>query len=249
MQYNETTNKSGLMQACEFWCGFPDTGITGDTFLKQQFTVRLNAGFEMILPSLLSRSKAVKFDDPNNADQPVGTFNIVSGTHDYALTEDDNGLDILNVVSLAILPTSSATEYETLTQLTLDDPRAQRVMSPNPSDVGVPTHWMKRGNTVYLYPQPNYAATAGVKIAFEREQTYFTTSDTTREPGIPKPFHELLALYASYDWILVNKSDNAVLISRVEARIARKERDLGILNDKRHPTRKRIAAAACTRSR
>lgn len=247
MQYSNTTNESGLLQRCEFWTGLGKAGITGDATLKAQFTVGLNSGFDRIMPVLLSKSKGLKWDDINHTDHPVARFNLINGTSDYTFKEDDNALDIFNVIDVSILPAATATEYLSITEMTADHPRALRALSPNPSDVGVPTHYLKRGPSLAFYPQPNYSATNGVKISFEREQSYFATTDTIKEPGIPKPYHELLALYASYDWIIVNKSNNSTLITRLEAQITRREKELGAMIEKSYPVRYRVYGAVNTR--
>lgn len=240
MQYSDTTNKNGLLQVCEFWTGIGDAGISGNTTRKAQFTARLNAGFDRVLPRVLSYSKSVRWDDTNHTDHPFGTFALVSGQNDYNITEDDNNLDILNIVGVKILPSATSTEYLTIDGISADHVFAERAMSPNPSDTGVPIYYLEANNTLFFYPEPNYSAAAGVKIFFEREPSYFATTDTTKEPGIPKPFHELLALYASHDWVVVNKPENTVLITRLEAQIARRERELDDLISKRNPQRRRL---------
>lgn len=242
MQYSNTTTKDGLMQTCEFWTGLGDAAITGNATRKAQFNARLNSGFDRILPRVLSFSKSLRWDDINHTDHPSGTFNIVSGQHDYTVEEDDNGLDIYNITGVQILPSSSSTEYIDLIPLSADSPLAERAMSPNPSDTGVPTHYLESNNTIFFYPEPNYSASAGAKIFFEREASYFVVADTTKEPGIPKPFHELLALYASHDWLIVNKPENTVLITRLEAQIQRREDELDAMIQKRNPQRRRVVA-------
>lgn len=238
MQFSDTTNKNGIIQTVEFWGNLGDGGISGNATLLKVITSRVNAGFDMLMPRLLSYTKnSMRWDDLNHTDLAIGTFDINTGQSDYSIVEDDNSLDILNVTDVKFFDTATQTLYQDLEQMTLDDPRAASVMSPNTDEIGIPTHYLESGNSLFLYPQPNYNATAGVKIFFEREQSYFASTDTTKEPGIPKPFHELLALYATLDWLLVNKAKNTALISRVEQRIARKENDLDDIISKRNPTR------------
>ena len=123
------------------------------------------------------------------------------------------------------------------------DTRVADALAPNPTVSGIPTLYLEQGNDLYLYPNPNYAATDGLQTFFEREQSYFVSTDTTKEPGIPKPFHQLPFLMAAHEWLLVNKGNNTTLITRVEARIARLERDLENLISKRNPTRMRLSAS------
>lgn len=243
MAFSDTTNKNGLIQECEFWTNLGDGTISGDATLLKQFANRLNRAFDNVLPLVLSTGDKLRWDDTNHADHPIATFDITSGTHDYQFLTDDNSLSILNITDVMILPSSSSTEYTRLHRMTLDEPRALNAMDPNPADIGIPWAFVEKNNTIFLYPEPNYSATNGGKIYFERVPDYFTSADTSQTPGIPAPFHPLLALYASLDWLLVFKPENSMLISRIEARIAQMRRDLKKATDLRNPVRRHVVGA------
>ena len=238
MVFSDTTAKDGLIQSFEFWTRMPDGTVTG-TFLKQ-ITGRINAAFDMLMPRLLSYSDQIRWDDVNHTDQPIGTTNLVSGQADYKITEDENSLDILNLIAVRIYDSASGTEYKKIERMLPDDERVLDALSPNPSITGIPTHFLESGNKYFLYPEPNYAATNGIQLFFEREQSYFISTDTTKEPGIPKPFHELLVLYPALDWSIIYRSKEAALITRIEARIAKKEGELDDMISLRNPTRSRM---------
>lgn len=244
MQLSDTTNKNGLIQECEFWCKFPDGTISGSALLLAQFVNRLNRGYDKLMPVLLSGSDAMRWDDTvNHTKHPVATFDITSGTNDYQFLSDEQGNSILNVVALHILPSATSTEYGVLERITLDDPRANRALYPNPSMVGVPSGYVERNSTVFFDVTPNYSATAGGKLFFERSASYFTTSVLTKTAGIPEPFQPLLALHASLDWNIVNRPDNQVLIAELRAEIAQQRKDLSTLIDLKSPTRRRVVGA------
>lgn len=241
MPFSDTTNKTGLIQRCEKFTNLGYGGISGSANDLLDFTVKINDAFDELMPLLLSFSNYLKWDDTNQTDLPIGTINMVSGQADYTIAQDDNSLDILNITQLEILPSSSASNYIEMEEMTIDDPRAIVAMAPNSSETGVPVAWLKRGNTVFLYPKPNYASTNGIKIFFEREASYFSSIDTTKEAGIPRPFQLLLALRASLDWLLVNKPANTMLISRIEIRIAKREQGLRNAILGRNPRRTRLS--------
>lgn len=236
MQFSNTTTKGGIIQLCERLCGFSDTGISADSTVLKQFTARINGAFDEILPLVLSNTDKLRWDDTNHSDLPIGTFNLVSGQNDYTITSDDNTLSIINIVGVRILTSSSGTEYVDLERVTLDDERALGMLSPNPSESGIPSAFLERGNTVFFDKKPNYNATNGGKIYFEREPAYFASTDTTKEPGIPKPFHDLLGYLASLEWVIQYKPDNAALLTRLEAKIAEKKRQLSDSIEMRNPT-------------
>ncbi len=221
----------------EFWTNLGDAAISGNSTLLKIMTARINAAFDRIMPLVLSYCDHLRWDDTNHTDKPIATFALTSGQADYKFTTDDNSLNVLNITAVRILPSATATDYVDLERLTLDDPIASEVMSPNSTNSGTPSYFLEHGNNLYLYPEPNFTASAGIKVFFERDPSYFVSSDTTKKPGIPRPFHSLLALYPAYDWLLVNKPDNGTLISRLEAQIARREKELATLISTKNPTR------------
>ena len=102
--------------------------------------------------------------------------------------------------------------------------RVWEFMSPPTAITGVPSGFLEVGNVIYLDVLPSYSATAGIEIFFGREQSYFVSTDTTKEPGIPKPFHELLALYAALDWNRVNHTVEVSLLNELRSEIAKQEK-------------------------
>lgn len=240
LAYSDTTAKNGILQECEFWTGLGDGAITGDTTLIKVITARVNAAFDRLVGVLFSTSGDLKWDDNNNTDLPIGTFNITSGQADYTILTDANSLDILNITGIRILASANGTQYFDLSEMSGDDPNAQEAMSPYSSYTGVPIQYLKRGNTLFLWPMPNYTATNGAKIYFERNPAYFASTDTTKTAGFPRPFQALLPLYASYDWLITKKPDNQMLITRLETQIAKREKALEAWMRKTYPIRKTI---------
>ena len=240
MKFSDTTTKGGIIQRIEFHTGLGDAGISGNATLLKVITACVNDAFDEIMPLLLSYSDKMRWDDPNNADFPIATFDIASGQADYTFTEDENNLDILNITNVRILESSSGTEFKTLTRMTLDDSRALDALAPNPSVSGIPTHFLEKGTAIFLYPEPNFTKAAGGKIFFEREQSYFASTDTTKEPGIPKPFHPLLSMIASHSWLIVNKPSNTAVITRLEGKIADTKKSLEDAITFQNPTVNRL---------
>lgn len=243
MVFNDTSTKAGLVQKCELYTNLGDAGITGNSTLLYQFTGLINDAFDNLMPFLLSWGSVLKWDDSNHTDLPIGTTNIVSGQSDYTIAQDDNSLDILNITSVKVLPNANSTQYMDLDEISLESYYATWAISPSSTDVGTPVCWLKRGNTIHLFPQPNYNATAGIKIFFESEQSYFVYTDTTKKAGIPKPFHVMLALYASLDWLVINKPTNTALIAKLERKIAQKEQQFKDAIKGRFPSREKITTA------
>lgn len=243
MQFSDTTNKNGLIQECEFWTNLGDGGISGNSTLLKVFTNRINRRYEKALAKLNLGSDRGQVDDTNYDNQPFSTFDILSGQADYQFLTDEDGDSITDITAVMILESASATQYVTLERITLDDKQAEEFMSHNSENTGVPTGFIERNNTIFFDKLPNYSATAGGKLFFRRVPSYFASTDTTKKPGYNADYHQLLALGASYDWLLVNKGENATLITRVEAELAKQESDFFAYAQMRSPVRNKLAAA------
>lgn len=69
---------------------------------------------------------------------------------------------------------------------------------------GLPVEYDIFGRTLNLYPVPASASVTtadGLKVYFDRDVDQFTPGDTSKEPGFAKPFHRILSLGASIDYL------------------------------------------------
>lgn len=240
MQFSNTTSKNGLIQECEFWTALGDTVISGDSDLLKIFTARINRAYDDVLKVAFSQTDTLRFDDPNHSDHPIATADLTSGQYDYQFTADENGNSVLNITKVLILDSATATDYVPLRRAYANTEEERRALSPDTGDTGIPTHFVEHGGSIFLWPKPNYSATDGIKLFFQRSPDYFTNSDTTQTPGIPETYHQLLALHASLDWLLVNKPDNQMLITRVEAKIQDTLNKFNAYEAARHPRKVRM---------
>lgn len=239
-QFSDTSNKNGLIQDIEWWCGRVDGDISGNTTELQRITSRVNSALDRLMPKLLSGTDRLRWDDPNHTKKPIGKFDLSTTHNDYTITVDEQSIAILNFSSVRILSSATGTVFTTLSRIYLDDPRAEEMMAPISTNIGIPSAWLEKENTIFLDKIPSYNATAGGEVFFEREASYFVYSDTTKKPGIPSPFHDLLALYPALDWLLIYKPESVGLINNVKEEIVRREQQLVDLMEKRNPQRRRL---------
>ena len=228
-----------LLSSCEFWTGMNSGDIVDNTELKSTFTNRLNRSLDKFLGMAGAGSSLAKTDDTNFTNQPFSLFDIADGQNDYQFLTDEDGNSISDFTSVMI---KQGTTFTTLNKLTLDTANADLIMSPN-AKPGVPTGYLERNNTIFLDPVPNYSLSEGGKIFYKRAPSYFATTDSVKEPGLPFNFHDMLAVDASYSWLLVHKSNALVEISRVENELQRLERDFKTYNELRNPQKHRIIGA------
>lgn len=176
---------------------------------------RINAGLEEIVGRLVNADGMWQYDDTNYTDAPRGTGNLVEGQEAY----------------------SFASEYLTIEQVDVLDKNGywRRLKSFDPNDLdgltpeeyfgsttsttkkGMPEYYDPQGDSIRLYPAPaatNVTLTAGLRIFFKRTASLFTTSDTTKEPGIPSPYHVLLAYFAAIPYCMAYKKDRVVWLEK-----------------------------------
>ena len=185
-------------------------------------------------------SRQVQIDDTNYSDNPFETYDLVNGKPDYKFTVDGDSNAVIDITAV-LIQGENTTDFVKLDLMTIDDKDAQLVMSPNASaSGGTPKRALEVNNTIFLDPFPNYAASAAGKIFYKRTPSYFIVSDTTKQPGFPTPFHEMLAVASSYDWLLVHKSNAQTLIAATRAELAKWEDKFEAYVGLRNPSKGRL---------
>lgn len=168
------------------------------TFTDARMIRGLNKAQDKIVNLIIQKDTLNQWDDTAYTDLNEGYVNIVSGTYDYDLREDENFANILAVHKVYILGSATSTDYVEL----------EKDGKFSTMGTGVPTKYRLAGKTIVFDITPNYNATNGIKIQFTRIPSPILTSDTTREPGIPTTFHHLLALMTAYDYARAKRMDN-----------------------------------------
>lgn len=124
-------------------------------------------------------------DDTNNTTPPIDTQNIASGTNRYKLTAfTEEILDILKLevddgsgVAISLTPETldsfgdsvgdSSGQISGVSGGSFDD---LYVNAPS----GIPSKYIKYGDYIYLDKKPNYNATSGLKVYFNRPASKFS---------------------------------------------------------------------------
>ena len=226
-----------LIKNFEFWAGMNEGDVSNDTSLKSTVTAGFNRKLERYLGMLGATSNISQVDDTNYTNQPFSLFDIVENQHDYEFLEDEDGNTITDITAVLIKVGNS---FRKLDKLTLEDRNAELVMSPNTTKTGVPTQWLERNNTIFFDPIPNYSLAEGGKLFYKRAPSYFETSDTTKQPGIPVPFHELISISYAYDWNIVHKQNGRVNIQDLRERLDNLEKELITYQQLKNPFRNMI---------
>ena len=185
MIFSDTSTNQGILQQCESKLFANNYGaITGNTALLQTFTRYANLSLDRIVSLIYQADGRWEWDDNNQTDFPIATTNIVASQKDYAFSTTH-----LNIFRVEFTDSNG----QTTRLLPIDQSDIQTSVNNFQSVSGVPQFYDKLGNSLFLYPTPSQSVSGGLKVYFQRGASYFTTSDTTKEPGFASIHHGLLA--------------------------------------------------------
>lgn len=181
--------------------------------------ILINNAYERIASLIMQCDSRWIWDDTNNTDLPIATTNIISGQADYELATTH-----LKIHRIEIATSSLGTTWQVVEHYNQED--EEESLTQQSSLSGIPYRYDQIGTSLFLDPKPDYNATNGLKIYFQRGPTLFTSGDLstgTALPGFNSLYHDLLALWASYDYALSNGLKNA---NQLMVEIDRKEKTL-----------------------
>lgn len=208
MQFNDTSNLTGLVQEAERITQLGVAGISGNTNLLKAFTARFNIALDRFFTLAFKSDGRWSFDDLNQTTAPLESINLVSGTEKYAL--DTFTSEIIGILRVEILDSTGVGKV-----LKRFDPNTVSVQSlPQYNSVaGTPDSYNLFGKYIYLYPKPSYSSTGGLSLYIQRNKSAFVSTDTTKAPGIPSIFHEFLARYASLPFLIERQMSSRLDVS------------------------------------
>jgi hypothetical protein len=208
MVFSDTTNKSGILQRIEMTLGLPDGAITGDTTQLAYFTTLVNETYYDIVMHILSAQDSWDFDDKNYTDYPIATTDMVADQRDYPFP---SALKVMKIKRVDV--TYNGVDYYKATPIDSSE-FGDGLGNPETEDRNFsktsPAYDMQ-ANAVFVYPLPTTEdVTAGAKIRLEfyRELDDFITTDTTKEPGVDRPWHELLPMGAAVKYAIIRNMDS-----------------------------------------
>lgn len=223
-QFNDTTNYKGLVQLYEKEIGADRGYISGNSDRLKEFTAGVNQAMDDFWNIAIPASGRWQLDDSNQTDYPIITTNLVSGQRDYTFTTDQTGNLVLDIYRVFVLISATSTVYTEIFPIDSQSDVDTLGLTDGQDATGTPYHYDKTANGLFLDPVPGYNATNGLKIYINREATYFTTSDTTKKPGVPGILHKYFYLKPAMDYARRNNLSNA---NRIENEVLKLEGEPG----------------------
>lgn len=224
MVLNDTTNYNGLLQRCEHYTNLGLGAISGDTSLKKQFINHINVAQHELFMLALDAQDGWDVDDHKHADLKIFTTPLT--------TNRSYTFDISNRIL----------EWERV-DVSYDGEDYNRAQPIDSKELGFgfgnddeidnrfsknKPYYDPKGNSILLFPkaeQSDVDAGGEIRMEWSRETNEFSLdgADDDKEAFIARPFHEQIAIQAAYRWLIVNKSNNGSLLSRMEGLIERGE--------------------------
>jgi len=189
------------------------TSLPADTAL-----MLINNAYDRVVSLIMQTDGRWEWDDTNQTDFPIATTAIVATQQDYTLAATH-----LSILRVELKNTDGKwIVLKPIDQSQLPDVNLDQYFGES----GIPVYYDKLGASVLLYPTPNFSQAASLKINFQRPASLFTSGEVTtgtKQPGFNSLFHDLIPLWASYDYAIANGLKNA---NQIMLEIQRKEHAL-----------------------
>ena len=209
MVFSNTSEKNGIIQRCEDYANIGDGGVSGDSTLLYKFTSHINEAYYDVIREIMLSHDSFDWDDSNYSTYPIGTAPLVASQRDYPLP---TSLNFLTIKRLDVTYDGSTWYRAT----PIDSATIQQGLG---NDTTVDGYFSKSeprydatATGFWLYPMATaseVSAGASFRIEFTREADEFTSADTTQEPGIDRPFHDLIAIGASLKYAIAKNQKKA----------------------------------------
>ena len=207
MQYASHANNQDLVSDARYW-----SGTDSDTYPIEDLTRNANFALDKVVSLIFKSDRRWQWDDANNTDLNIATSDLVSGQYDYSFA-----VSHLKINRVRVKDTLGNWK-------TLEPVDRREITDTDLALTGTPTHYDKQVGSFFLHPIPNYGSTGGLEVEFQRGASYFTTADTTKEPGFAPQFHRLISLYAARDYCAVEGLIDRMTV--IDQRIAALEMEL-----------------------
>lgn len=201
MVFSDTSTSLGLIQDVTFLLG----GVNTTDYATADRTRNINEHYRQIWHDIFEAYGGWRWDDTNQTDLPQATDSLVSGTATYALPSAAltiHAIEVKNSNGDWVKLDPAPAEY--INRTTAID----EFLSSN----GTPAYYRLLGDTIELFPAPNYASTNGLKVYFDRDISAFAATDTTKVAGFASPYHRVLSIGAALDYALANGMTDKISI-------------------------------------
>ena len=187
---------------------------------------------DRIISLIMRADSRWQYDDANYGDLPSATTQINADQQDYSLPTSHLTIERVELKD-------SGGSWDLLIPMDSKDIRFLALAEGESSrkgaflaGTGVPLYYDKKARSLILYPVPNYTQAASLAVYFTRGALKFDYTDSkftddtgsiNSVPGFAELFHNLIPLWASYDYAVANGLRN---VNQLMVEIVRLEKEL-----------------------
>lgn len=214
---NDPNSRKSLVRLYEREIGADAGFISANTNRYADFVADVNIAMDEFVSLAIRSSGTWQFDDSNHGDFPIIESDLISAQRDYTFTTDEQGNLILDIYRVFVKDTSGV--YQEIKAVDQQSQKDTQAFWDGRNQTGTPTKYDKTANGILFDIIPNYnwrfgtEGEYGVKVMINREALYFSTSDTTRKPGVPGDLHSFFYIKLAYDYA---RRNNLASLPRLE---------------------------------
>lgn len=195
--FSDVTNNTGILQR---------TRITARVDANQWPTANVVNSCNDWLNKIFTFGKDAdhrfELDDTNHTKLPIGTTPLVTSQADYSFLTDEQGNRITNLTAVSLLEIATNKEIPLYPVDRKQVSQYRFGFNDFGITAGTPTRYDKiADNVIKLDYAPTAADVAkySLKYYFQRSPSYFTASDTTKQPGVADDLHRGFVIASAYD--------------------------------------------------
>lgn len=188
------------------------------------FLILVNSYYERLFAKILAETSGSrwKMGDFNRTAFPTFSITMIDGqqTYDWRDWLDTTNQQTLSDTTPLVILGAEVLDIDgnpvVLERISLEEIHDQKIGFDNYQKTdGLPNEYELRDNLIVLYPAPSSSYVTlnnGLIVYFLPGGQVFTSSELTtgtKEPGIPRPFHEIVAYGAATTWALSKGLANA----------------------------------------
>jgi len=208
MKFSDASTFQGLIQDIDFLL-FGDGETFNTEYSLADRTRNINIVWDEAVVELYKADPNWNWDDTTNTDLPCATTDLIASQDHYSI------LDSALVIHEVRIKDSNG-EMVTLT------PALRREFTDSELQAtGSPNKFFKLGNAIFPLPIPDYGASEGVEIEFQRGGNHFVSADTTKEPGFNPQFHQFLSIGAALRYAIANGMKEKIAQLRADKEMIR----------------------------
>jgi hypothetical protein len=194
MVFSDTSTNLGIVQQVRSFMR-----VDSNQWPTSKIVNSVNNYLDRVAGYAIGADSRFQWDDTNHSKLPIGTTNLVASQTDYSFLTDEQGNRILTLTRIDVKNSDGV-----WTQLTpIDQKEINIALDEASRTASLPTHYDKiADNIIRLYPTPETSVTAGIKFYFQRTPSYFTATDTTKEPGVAPVLHRGFVMAGAFDGAL-----------------------------------------------